>query len=63
MISTAPGVPDAAVVAALAAGRFRPGRFPPARPPAPPRPLYLRPPDATLPRDGGRRRPRPGSRR
>ena len=54
-ISTAPGVPDAAVVAALAAGRFRPGR-----PPAPPRPLYLRPPDATLPRDGGRRRPRSG---
>lgn len=54
MISTAPGVPDAAVVAALAAGRFRPGRLP-----ASPRPLYLRPPDATLPRDGGRRRPRP----
>lgn len=53
LISTALGVPDAAVVAALAAGRFRPADDSP----PPPAPLYLRPPDATLPRNGGRRRP------
>ena len=41
--------PDAKVVAALAAGRFRPGEKP-----APPAPLYLRRPDATPAVDGGR---------
>lgn len=39
-----PGEPDAAVVAAIAAGRWREGDRPP-----PPSPLYLRPPDVTLP--------------
>ncbi len=47
----APGISDAAVLAFIAAGRWRPGMVPPA-----PAPLYLRPPDATLPRNGGRRR-------
>ncbi len=44
-VSTAPGRPDAAVVAAIAAGRWQPGA-----PIAPPPPLYLRPPAVTLPR-------------
>ena len=48
----APGISDARVLAAIAAGRWRPGMVSP-----PPAPLYLRPPDATLPRNGGRRRP------
>ncbi len=52
VLSQAPGAPDAAVVAALAADRWTPetalGR---------PRPLYLRPPDAKAPKDGGRLRP------
>jgi tRNA threonylcarbamoyladenosine biosynthesis protein TsaB len=48
----APGISDAAVVAAIAARRWRAGMVPPV-----PSPLYLRPPDATLPRNGGRRRP------
>lgn len=44
--------PDAAVMTGLAAGRWSAGAsF------APPSPLYLRPPDAKLPRDGGRLRP------
>lgn len=51
-LSTAPGVPDAAVVAAIAAARWRPGAAV-----ATPAPLYLRPPDATVPRHGGRLRP------
>jgi tRNA threonylcarbamoyladenosine biosynthesis protein TsaB len=45
------GVPEAAVVGALAAGRLRAGESPP------PTPLYLRPPDAALPVAGGRLRP------
>ena len=45
-------VPDAAVLAALAHVRFIPGQDP-----APARPLYLRPPDAKLPKHGGRLRP------
>ncbi len=49
---SAPGVPDAATVAAMAAARWRPGATTDV-----PGPLYLRPPDATLPRAGGRRRP------
>ncbi len=49
--SQAPGRPDAVQVAAIAAERGPEG----AR--APVRPLYLRPPDATLPSDGGRLRP------
>ena len=49
---SAPGVPDAAIVAAMAAVRWRPGTTVDI-----PGPLYLRPPDATLPRAGGRRRP------
>lgn len=52
VLSAAPGIPDAAVVAAIAAGRWRPGA-----PLAPPSPLYLRPPDAIVPRHGGRLRP------
>jgi len=51
-VVAAPGAADAAVMAALAAGRWRPGAALP-----PPTPLYLRPPDAKLPRDGGRLRP------
>lgn len=49
----APGVPDARVMAALAARGWSKGD---ALPP-PPGPLYLRPPDAKLPRHGGRLRP------
>lgn len=45
-------VPDAAILAELAAGRFTPGDDI-----SVPAPLYLRPPDAKLPRDGGRLRP------
>jgi len=43
--------PDAAIVAALAAARWTPGETPPR-----PVPLYLRPPDAVKPKDGGRLR-------
>jgi tRNA threonylcarbamoyladenosine biosynthesis protein TsaB len=50
-VVTASGVPDAAVVAALASARGLPAN------PSPPSPLYLRPPDATVPRHGGRLRP------
>jgi len=50
--SSAPGVPDAARIAALAARRWRPGTELPA-----PAPLYLRPPDVTLSANGGRLRP------
>ena len=52
VISAAPGTPDAATVAAIAAARWRPGAAI-----DPPAPLYLRPPDATVPRNGGRLRP------
>lgn len=52
ILSAAPGAPDAASVAALAAERWS-GEMPP----APPAPLYLRPPDAERPKDGGRLRP------
>jgi tRNA threonylcarbamoyladenosine biosynthesis protein TsaB len=55
VVGVSPGLPDAATVAGLAAARWRPGD---AIPP-PPSPLYLRPPDAVVPRDGGRRRPSP----
>ena len=51
-LSSGAGVPDAAVVAGLAASRWQPGIKT-----EPPRPIYLRPPDAVLPRDGGRLRP------
>lgn len=50
--SKASGIPDAATVAALAAERW-----PEDVPTAPPRPLYLRPPDAKPPKNGGRVRP------
>jgi tRNA threonylcarbamoyladenosine biosynthesis protein TsaB len=51
-LSAASGVPDAAVVAEMAANRWKPGD------PCPtPAPLYLRQPDATIPRNGGRLRP------
>lgn len=46
-----PAHPDAAVLARLAAGRWRPGDTV-----AKPAPLYLRPPDAVVPADGGRLR-------
>lgn len=48
--AVAPGWPDAAVVAALAAGRAAPNGNNPA-------PLYLRPPQAVRPAHGGRLRP------
>ena len=51
-IVEAPDVPDAAVLAELAARRWPVGE-----PLNPPSPLYLRPPDAKLPRNGGRLRP------
>jgi len=51
-LSAAAGVPDAATVAELAAARWQPGLEI-----EPPRPVYLRPPDAVLPKDGGRLRP------
>ncbi len=44
--------PDAADIATLAALRWKPGTTPEA-----PRPLYLRRPDAVVPKDGGRLRP------
>jgi len=50
--SSAPGVADAAIVAEITARRWRPGQAVP-----PPRPLYLRPPEAKVPAAGGRLRP------
>jgi len=50
--SAAPSAPDARTVAALAAARWSAGT-----PAQALRPLYLRPPDATVPRNGGRLRP------
>ena len=55
VLSTAPGVPDAATVAAIAAERWSPDQ-----PAEPLRPLYLRPPDAKASKNGGRIRPRKG---
>lgn len=52
ILSTAPGAPDAASVAALAAQRWSAEMLP-----GPPGPLYLRPPDAKTPKNGGRLRP------
>lgn len=52
VLSTAPGVPDAATVAAIAAERWSPDQ-----PAAPLRPLYLRPPDAKASKNGGKIRP------
>lgn len=52
LAAQAPGLPDARRLAEIAAGRWRPGQTLP-----PPMPLYLRPPDAKPPRDGGRLRP------
>ena len=52
VLSQAPQLPDAAVVAALAAERGTPEMAP-----GRPRPLYLRPPDAKAPKNGGRLRP------
>ncbi len=49
--SPGPGAPDAVHVAAIAATRARDATG------TMPRPLYLRPPDARLPENGGRRRP------
>lgn len=49
-LSTAPPHPDAAAVAELAASRA--GAVA-----GPPQPVYLRPPEAKVPRAGGRRRP------
>ena len=55
VLSTAPGVPDAATVAAIAAERWSPDQ-----PAEPLRPLYLRPPDAKASKNGGGIRPRKG---
>ncbi len=49
-LADAPGYPDARVIAAIAAGRWD-GKA------ETPDPLYLRPPDARLPKAGGRLRP------
>ncbi len=49
--SAATAVADAAVVAAIAARRWTPGDVVPA-----PAPLYLRPPDAKIPKEDSRRR-------
>lgn len=51
-VSSAPGIPDAATVATLAAENWS-GEEPPVLP----RPLYLRPPDVTRAKNGGRLRP------
>ena len=51
-LSIAPVTPDAGTLAVLAAGRWSP-----TTPNERPRPLYLRPPDAKTPKDGGRLRP------
>ncbi|MDA1088812.1 MAG: tRNA (adenosine(37)-N6)-threonylcarbamoyltransferase complex dimerization subunit type 1 TsaB [Proteobacteria bacterium] len=51
-LSNAPEAPDAGTLAALAASRWSPET-----PIERPRPLYLRPPDAKVPKDGGRLRP------
>ena len=50
LVSSAPGQADAAIVATIAAGRPVPGSGTPA-----PAPLYLRPPDVTLPGGRGRK--------
>lgn len=52
VISAAPGVADAAHVAAIAARRWQAGETG-----QPPEPLYLRPPDVTMSANGGRLRP------
>ena len=54
-VSTASGTPDAAKVAAIAAERWDHNAQ--GSPPPSPKPLYLRPPDAKKPKDGGRLRP------
>jgi len=51
-LSTAAHVPDTRIVAEIAAGRSEMGMNTP-----PPEPLYLRPPDAKLPKNAGRARP------
>ena len=55
VLSTAPGVPDAATVAAIAAERWSSDQ-----PAGPLRPLYLRPPDAKASKNGGGIRSRKG---
>jgi tRNA threonylcarbamoyladenosine biosynthesis protein TsaB len=55
VLSTAPGVPDAATVAAIAAERWSPDQ-----PAEPLWPLYLRPPDAKASKNGGGIRSRKG---
>ena len=55
VLSTAPGVPDAATVAVIAAERWSSDQ-----PAEPLRPLYLRPPDAKASKNGGGIRPRKG---
>ena len=50
-LSNAPGTPDAGTLATMAASRWSPDT-----PCERPRPLYLRPPDATIPKNGGRLR-------
>ena len=55
VLSTAPGVPDAATVAAIAAERWSSDQ-----PAEPLRPLYLRPSDAKASKNGGGIRPRKG---
>jgi tRNA threonylcarbamoyladenosine biosynthesis protein TsaB len=52
IVIESPEVPDGSVLAELASRRWTPGDIL-----VPPLPLYLRPPDAKLPKDGGRLRP------
>jgi len=52
VVGRSEGVPNARNVAAITARRWRPDEMPP-----PPAPLYLRPPDAIIPKNGGRLRP------
>lgn len=51
-MSTASALPDTRIVAEIAAERFELDKTAP-----PPEPLYLRPPDAKLPKNAGRARP------
>ena len=50
-LASGDGLPDARVVARLAAAKGLPETS------EPPAPLYIRPPDATIPKNGGKLRP------
>lgn len=52
LVADGPSLPDASHLAEIAAERWQPGQVL-----TPPQPLYLRPPDAKVPQNGGRLRP------